>query len=162
MGWIDIETTCHPEVEPLAASRARVSQFRVDGCLVDACVPPQSCPRRSQDAAFGCAHSPYCGRWARRRRVANGVDGRRRRRRGTPFVSAKTCRDFADLSHGHVEQVLNKSLRERHPWLRGSGVECRLEEAKRKGSVRGVSRMRCEGRMSSKRKAKRNNAYNAR
>ena len=56
----------------------------------------------------------------------------------------------------------NKSLRERHPWLRGSGVECRLEEAKRKGSVRGVSRMRCEGRMSSKRKAKRNNAYNAR
>ena len=69
------------------------------------CVPPQSCPRRSQDVAFGCAHSPYCGRWARR--IADGVDGRRRRRRGTPFATGEKCRFFRDRAVGSAP-VLEK------------------------------------------------------
>ena len=59
------------------------------------CVPPQSCPRRSQDVAFGRTDSAR--RAASVRPAAGGVDGRRRRRRGTPFVSGKKCRFFPDF-----------------------------------------------------------------
>ena len=79
------------------------------------CVPPQSCPRRSQDVAFGCAHSPYCGRWARR--IADGVDGRRRRRRGTPSDAEENRQDSSQGSVFCVHlYAWNTSLLER-TWL---------------------------------------------
>ena len=69
--------------------RSRESQRTLTG------VPPQSCPRRSQDVAFGLSGSAH--RALPERPPAEGVDGRRRRRRGTPFGSGKKCRFFPDF-----------------------------------------------------------------
>ena len=66
--------------------RSRESQRTLTG------VPPQSCPRRSQDVAFGLSGSAH--RALPERPPAEGVDGRRRRRRGTPFGTGKKCRFF--------------------------------------------------------------------
>ena len=81
----------HPwsELCIIKRQRSRESQRTLTG------VPPQSCPRRSQDVAFGRTDSAR--RAASVRPAAGGVDGRRRRRRGTPFVSGKKCRFFPDF-----------------------------------------------------------------
>ena len=68
--------------------RSRESQRTLTG------VPPQRSPRRSQDVAVGPLRSAQ--RALLNGPPANGVDGCRQRRRGTPFGSAKRCRFFAD------------------------------------------------------------------
>ena len=69
--------------------RSRESQRTLTG------VPPQSCPRRSQDVAVGALHSAQ--RALCNGPPADGVDGCRQRRRGTPFGSGKKCRFFPDF-----------------------------------------------------------------
>ena len=73
----------------IQSQRSRESQRTLTG------VPPQSCPRRSQDVAVGPLRSAQRALLNGPR--ANGVDGCRQRRRGTPFGSAKKCRFFADF-----------------------------------------------------------------
>ena len=58
-------------------------------------VPPQSCPRRSQDVAVGALHSAQ--RALCNGPPADGVDGCRQRRRGTPFGSGRKCRFLPDF-----------------------------------------------------------------
>ena len=69
--------------------RSRESQRTLTG------VPPQSCPRRSQDVAVGALHSAQ--RALCNGPPADGVDGCRQRRRGTPFGSGRKCRFLPDF-----------------------------------------------------------------
>ena len=82
----------------IQSQRLRESQRTLTG------VPPQSCPRRSQDVAVGRTDSAQ--RAVSVRPQANGVDGCRQRRRGTPFGSGRKCRFLPDF----VSQPAGTSL----------------------------------------------------